>query len=841
MGTYLRLGLTVAALAAVTAVGAAEVQLWVAPGGNDANPGTKAQPLGTLAGAKQAVRALRKDGELPGPVTVLLRQGTYYLPEPLVLGPEDSGTEQCPVTWQAAPGEAVTLSGGRPIRGWSLPTPRPPFLKSGTIWVAHLPDVAAGKWDFRQLFVNGRRQIRARYPNYDPKDPIKGGWLFARTPAGWKGDFNRGVHNTQVPGTWMEYRLNVPADGHYYVWFRDAYVAAVNRSAHNIGDMSGATQLAVDGGPGVPLMNLPDTGGWNAHVWSKGPSAEMDLTAGEHVLRWTNVKGGGINPDAWVFTDDPAWRPQLPLPPVAEGRHLFVVQAEMPEKHSGGLLFFEDFVSYPQDIYCDPGVVKAAWQAPGALVHIFPYQSWFSDKLPIGQVDTEGNRIVLAQPAHGEVFGGNRYFVENVREELDSPGEWYLDKDKGDLYYWPSDRAFPNVTVTAPAMDRLIVIAGTVERPARYLTIRGFTIRDVDFGDEQDVYYPAHAAIHLREASDCRVEECNFLAVGGYAVWIKGASARNVIASNEVAEAGEGGVFIDGSAYREGGDGRDLHKPDPQQRRPTGNLVTENYIHHCGLIYAHVAGVYINHAVGNRATHNLVTDMPRYGLSIKYQSPGNELEYNKVLRTNLETNDTGGIETYDNPGPTVIRYNLVADTIGLKTTPKGEIISPTFTWGIYLDGGSSQAEVRGNLVYRTVLGGIMNASGHGNRIENNVFVDGSTQQFYCSNYTGDSRDNTFRRNLVVWREPKAKLGVEGISGPQQVDSDFNLYWPPSGKLDLTELVKRGLELHSLVADPLFVDASRDGYRLKPESPAWELGFRRLPLERMGPQGRFKGK
>ncbi len=864
----LRIGGIAIALAVVGIAGAADIQLWVAPGGSDANPGSKERPLASLAGAREAVRALRRDGELPGPVTVLVRRGTYYLPEPLLLGPEDSGTEQAPVTWRAAPGEAVTLSGGRIVEGgtWKMAEGG-----EGKIWVAHLEEVAAGKWDFRQLFVNGKRQIRARYPNYDTKDPIKGGWLFARTPAGWKGDFNRGVHNTQVVGTWMEYDISVPAAGRYYVWFRDAYVAAVNQTAHNIGDMSGATQLAVDGGPGVPLVNLPDTGGWNAHQWSRGPSAELDLTAGKHVLRWTNVKGGGINPDAWVFTDDAAWQPNLPLPAVAEGKHLFVVQAEMPDRHSGGLLFFENFVSYPKEIYCDPGVVRATWQAPGALVRIFSYQSWFSELLPIAQVDegephslpplpageggaerreaaaaegkiggeAGGGKIVLAQAAHGEVFAGNRYWIENVREELDSPGEWYLDKEKGDLYYWPSDKAFPNVTVTAPAMDRLIVIAGTVERPARHLTIRGFTIRDVDFGDQQDVYYPAHAAIHLREASDCRVEECDFLSVGGYAVWIKGACARNVIASNEVAYAGEGGVLVDGSAYREGGDGRDLHKPDPEKRWPTGNLITENYIHHCGLIYAHVAGVYINHAAGNRATHNLVTDMPRYGLSIKYASPGNEIEYNRVLRTNLETNDTGAIETYDNPGPTVIRYNLVGDTIGLKPTPTGEIISPTYTCGVYLDGASSQAEVRGNILYRQAWSGITLASGHDCVLENNVLVDSRDWQLYYYNYTGKGRDNRFRRNLVVWSNPETRLGLE--HGVQWVESDYNLFWPPGGKLDLSGLAQKGLEVHSLVADPLFVDAKRDDYRLRAESPAWELGFRRLPVERMGPQGRFKGR
>jgi parallel beta-helix repeat protein len=456
-------------------------------------------------------------------------------------------------------------------------------------------------------------------------------------------------------------------------------------------------------------------------------------------------------------------------------------------------------------------------------------------------VDVAGNKIILARPAAGDVFAGNRYFVENVREELDSPGEWYLDKEKGDLYYWPSDPAFPQATVTAPTMDRLIVLAGTAEKPVRYVNLQGFTIREVDYGEEQDPYYPAQAAIQLREASDCRVDDCNFLGVGGYAVWIKGASARNVIAGNEVADAGEGGVFIDGSAWREGGKGEDFHKADPQGRRPMGNVVTENWIHHCGLVCAHVAGVYLSWAASNRVTHNLITDMPRYGISIKYTSPGNELEYNRVLRTNLETNDTGGIETYSNEGPTAIRYNLVGDSIGLKPTPEGKIISPTFCCGIYLDGNSSRAEVRGNIVYRQPWSGLVLNSGHDCVIENNIFVDSRGQQFFWSNYTGKSQGNRFQHNILAWSNPDSKLGLEAVPGPEWVDSDNNLYWPPTKKLDLRELVKKGLDVHSVVGDPLFVDAKNYDYRLQPGSPAEEIGFQPLPMEQMGPVGRFRRK
>jgi hypothetical protein len=83
--------------------------------------------------------------------------GTYRLAEPIVFGPEDSGTEQCPITYEAAPGAEAILSGGRVIGGFRA--------GPGGVWTANVPEVAQGRWYFEQLYVGGRRATRARSPN----------------------------------------------------------------------------------------------------------------------------------------------------------------------------------------------------------------------------------------------------------------------------------------------------------------------------------------------------------------------------------------------------------------------------------------------------------------------------------------------------------------------------------------------------------------------------------------------------------------------------------------------------------------------------------------------------
>ncbi|NOX52914.1 MAG: hypothetical protein GXP27_00435, partial [Planctomycetes bacterium] len=133
------------------------VDLYVAPAGNDAHPGTKEKPFATLERARDAIRALKAKKTLSQPIRVHVADGMYRMTDPLVLEPQDSGTPDAPITYQAEPGARPVFTGGRVIRGWKR--------RPDGVWTARVPEVAAGQWYFEQLFVNGRRATRARTPN----------------------------------------------------------------------------------------------------------------------------------------------------------------------------------------------------------------------------------------------------------------------------------------------------------------------------------------------------------------------------------------------------------------------------------------------------------------------------------------------------------------------------------------------------------------------------------------------------------------------------------------------------------------------------------------------------
>lgn len=175
MPTNLTITLALTLLLAASASHA--TTLFVAPNGSDTSPGTAAAPVASLQGARDAIRKLKAAGPLTEPVTVKISKGAYTLTEPLVFTPEDSGTAQAPITYEAAPGAVFT--GGKPITGWKK--------QPDGLWTTKIPEVAAGNWYPEQLWVNGRRAVRACTPNVQRhgETPVpRWNYMWRKLPSG---------------------------------------------------------------------------------------------------------------------------------------------------------------------------------------------------------------------------------------------------------------------------------------------------------------------------------------------------------------------------------------------------------------------------------------------------------------------------------------------------------------------------------------------------------------------------------------------------------------------------------------------------------------------------------
>jgi len=153
------------ALSVFLVQGAEAVDFYVSPHGNDQWSGRLARPnrertdgpVDSLRGARDAIRILKSMGTITKPVRVIVMDGTYVLSEPFILSPQDSGTEECPIIYEAAADSKPVFTGGRVITGFKR--------GENGLWQTRMPEVATGKWYFEQLFINGRRAVRARTPN----------------------------------------------------------------------------------------------------------------------------------------------------------------------------------------------------------------------------------------------------------------------------------------------------------------------------------------------------------------------------------------------------------------------------------------------------------------------------------------------------------------------------------------------------------------------------------------------------------------------------------------------------------------------------------------------------
>ena len=130
-------------------------EIWISPKGSDFNDGTRQSPKATLTSALRQAREWRRteDNRIQGGITIYMEGGTYAFHEPVFIRPEDSGTKESPTIIRSVDDEKVILSGGISINGWK---------KQGKVWVADVPAFNGRPLDFRQLWVNGKKAVRAR-------------------------------------------------------------------------------------------------------------------------------------------------------------------------------------------------------------------------------------------------------------------------------------------------------------------------------------------------------------------------------------------------------------------------------------------------------------------------------------------------------------------------------------------------------------------------------------------------------------------------------------------------------------------------------------------------------
>lgn len=458
-------------------------------------------------------------------------------------------------------------------------------------------------------------------------------------------------------------------------------------------------------------------------------------------------------------------------------------------------------------------------QQTSGRVNGFFYHDWSSDRIIIDHIDTSGTINSNQTTSYG-VRKNARYYIDNFISELDSPGEWYLDRETDFLYLYPT-QAMQSISISV--MEKSIFNLNNTSN---------ITFDNIIFeGARGDL-------ISIENASQITMINSVFRFGGKRGI--------NAVASQQI-------VIEDIDIYDMGMEAINLSGGDRKTLRSSENVIRNSTITRIGRQVPSTGAITMT-GVGNLITHNLIYDLPHSAIDFK----GNDhiISYNRIHTTNQETADSGAIYigrdfTY---GGVRIEFNYIYDIPFNSSGNMGPTEFGMGTTGIYLDDQASGITAYGNIV-ENCFRGILLGGGKSNTIQNNVIIDcfitiladnrGEEWAFQSNGATMERRlfdQNLDIRNNPLWQERFPYLqtliaqydqeDTAGIKAPSNNKIIHNIKCNSFLEMIAPSVIDFGIyeEIQLLQKEDIFVDANNRDYRLKDTAEVSD--FEPIPFERI---------
>lgn len=443
---------------------------------------------------------------------------------------------------------------------------------------------------------------------------------------------------------------------------------------------------------------------------------------------------------------------------------------------------------------------------------------WSDETIRVGKIDPATKQITLAAQ-HSYGVGAShswnkvprRYYALNLLEELDAPGEWYLDVTAAKLYFWPPAAFGPDSEILLSTTTEPVVNLDKT----RFVRIQGLTIE----GGRAD-------GVRV-SGSDNLVAACTIRNLGGRGVGVSG--HRNEVVGCDIHNTGTSGITLDGG--------------NRNTLEPGRNNAENNHIHDFARLQrTYAAAVHLS-GVGNRAAHNLIHDCPHSG--ILYGGNNQIIEFNELFSTCLETGDVGALYTGRDWGSlgNEIRHNFIHNVGGVRG----------WSMGVYLDDCDNGDTIHGNVFYKVHRAAFI-GGGRYNRVTNNVFVDCTPAVHLDSRGTSriqwnaglkESWDLQAKLEQFNYTQPPWSEAYPFITNIMEDEPALPKYNVVRNNVCVagTWLNARGVNLDHQdfgdnwigTEDPGFADPRKLDFQLRRNSPIWQEvpGFERIPTDKMG--------
>jgi hypothetical protein len=427
----------------------------------------------------------------------------------------------------------------------------------------------------------------------------------------------------------------------------------------------------------------------------------------------------------------------------------------------------------------------------------------------------------------------SRYLVENNKAALDAPGEWFLDRS-GYLYYIPlKDETTENTTAFVPVINEFISIQGDpvsgkkvenvifenlVFEVAGYLT-------PPDGNEPAQAAAPVDAVVTLDFADNIVFRNCEISHTGTYGIWFRRACINCVVNMCYLHELGAGGIKIGETVIR------------PDQNELSRNItIDNNIIRDAGHIFPCAVGVIIFNASDNKIIHNEIANLRYSGVSVGWvwgyafsPSKRNIIEFNHIHHLGWgELCDMGGVYTLGASEGTTVSNNIIHHIYSFDYGG----------WGLYTDEGSYGIVEENNLVYACKNSGFHQHYGKENIIRNNIFAFNIRSQLQATRVE-EHRSVSFTNNIIYF--DKGTL-LSSNWHKFNLLTDNNIYWDTRTKdvrfadKSFQEWQKEGKDLHSVIANPLFINPNAYDFHLRNQSVVRKIKFVPFDYSRAGVYG-----
>ena len=457
---------------------------------------------------------------------------------------------------------------------------------------------------------------------------------------------------------------------------------------------------------------------------------------------------------------------------------------------------------------------------------------WKDEMVTVTSYNRTTGRITFSRPTSMQIREGDRYFFENVFEALNAPGEWYLDKTEGVLWYIPFEgENAEDLTLWGSDVDTVISVDGVNGVAFENIVFRGNGFKIPRGNSERDLSsqaaYDATPCLSFERAEGCRVTNCEFRDIAACAVYfgkaVKNARAENCCFENIGAQA----VFIRGE-----------NVPVKDESVTKDITVTNNFIRGYGREFFNAVGVLVIHANSVEVSHNEISDGYYTAISCGWNwGYDYNVTYNCRITDNLIYNigqgwlsDMGGIYMLGVQPGTVLSGNVIHNV----AADPGQ--GGYGGWGVYLDEGSSKMVVEKNLVYACGSDSYHLHYGADNVIRNNIFALSAESQIRVVSRYEEHKTADFTNNIILTdgKTPVFSYMTDAVAFTAEnnwlwdVSNGGKIYVTKGGEykkaMSLATAQRKGLIGENTVVDPQFADPLHFDFALDENSPAVLGGF-----------------